>query len=1368
MSALRRLPYPGLRAYSRDETDLFFGREDCVNEMVDRLAATHFLAVLGASGSGKSSLVRTGLLDALELGLDAAAGPDWLIADCHPGANPTRSLASALLQAKHGIVPHSEDIGVLEQFLLRGPLSIVEWMHDGNVPAGQNLLILVDQFEELFRYGDYAGRETAETFVSLLTGSAASGTRAHVVITMRSEYLGACALIGSLAEYINKSLYLTRRMTREECRRAIEGPARVIGFQIEPQLVNRLLNDLATLAPWESDRESSQLERLSRQADQLPLMQHVLNRLWLAAAAVQGDEPITLRLADYLAFGQLRGALNQHGGEVMSGLGAALAPTVAKLFRGLVSGTSLATAVRRPTPLAELVQLADVDEAEVRAVVEAFRAPGCNFLRPQSSELLNTGTLVDISHESIIRQWSALSDWLLEEAQDGEYWSGLIAATERHARHQGDLLTGTALSVATEWWRSRHPNSAWTSRHGGQREAVNRFLLESQAKTESRVQAERRRTRNIRLAVASVFVVLSATTLSAWYEKSSLSDYRNRSAAFIADFSSILDDIHEASVIGFTPFETRLLAPEKQFFDYTLNDKRSRDTVSRERMILFHFTYGSSLDRMGDSARGREEFKAAYDLAKAYLSIPENLRRSANFLPLFFRIVTLYSWVLMDAGKYADADAVLQFSTKIEHQIGPALQTAEVKDGMAKVANARSRFYGDANQHQLAYQGQRDSVTLEQQALALAPHNRGFGESLATYRQNMTLEARDLADAIASSDPARAASLRTEAKDSTAAACPQVKAAVAANPLYVGFYRAYVSCIESDADAALDAQNFGQADLILDGAHRLIDPVLLADPKLQSIQIDSLRLLNKSLIIAQNKGYAAAVAAGGEAATDVTEKRRRAQALLARWLDVLRDHETILQDAYALKDSYDSLMRYYGEAAVATAAREDAYRAIRNALAPSVKSFPGVRKYQEIAADVAFQLADSIKERGGPPNDALALYDESIDHFAVLGIFGPLDKPVEATDTACWNYGRKAEIYAELKRADDALRTYRELHAHCDRSLQAYGWDFYLRGHILDSASKVGELLFELARYAEARPLLEYASHWGQAGSTRYLSQMYRSGLGVPRDPKTADELLTLAGDQGMKRFTIPTKFGTATAPFNIYVSRWPPEYPYIGIDDQVRWLREFRDGEIPQPVVDSFRQLDNLAKVNHVSLPALAAYALGSSRKGGAPGAKDPAEAKRNAMLSQAILAAKNATASGGLPQALTVLQQAGAASLPLSDTQKSQLGAAFADLSHGAALAGVWALAQNAAEEALNLDSHNTDAALNRAHALMFLGKTEQAHTLYRLGRGGRVSGGRTFEDAARSDFGEFRKAGRTSPLMDEITRFYGQAPAIAVGST
>jgi hypothetical protein len=119
-------PYPGLRPFKREETDLFFGREDCVDLLIDILAQQRFLAVLGSSGSGKSSLVKTGLLNGLELGFMQMAGAKWRILDLRPEDSPIRNLAHALLQGS-GRQGSREDLESLRTFLTRGPRSIIEW-----------------------------------------------------------------------------------------------------------------------------------------------------------------------------------------------------------------------------------------------------------------------------------------------------------------------------------------------------------------------------------------------------------------------------------------------------------------------------------------------------------------------------------------------------------------------------------------------------------------------------------------------------------------------------------------------------------------------------------------------------------------------------------------------------------------------------------------------------------------------------------------------------------------------------------------------------------------------------------------------------------------------------------------------------------------------------------------------------------------------------------------------------------------------------------------------------------------------------------------------------------------------------------------
>ena len=473
-----RLPYPGLRPFKHDESDLFFGREGCVDQMVDRLGATRFLAVLGPSGSGKSSLVLTGLLDALEIGLCSRAGSRWQIAYMRPENRPVEKLARALLGPADEENPISHlDVELLSSYLRRGPRSIVEWCTDGNLDAGTNLLILVDQFEELFRYSDYAGREEAEAFVALLSESAQSANAAiYVTITMRSEYLGACALVPGLTERINAGLYLVPRMTREEVREAITGPAGVCGFTIEPALVNRLLNDLENLAPWEDDSGVDQLQRLSRRADQLPLMQHVLNRMWLRATETKGNGPIELRIVDYDEAGGLNGALDAHAREVFESLAQEDRPLVETVFRALVTGTTIENAVRRPCRFGDLVVLANGDQEAARRVVDAFRGPECNFLTPAQDIALRDDTVIDISHESLIRQWSALRDWGRQEFKSAQRYRHLETSAQLWAKGEAGLLRRPDLDVALDWRRRERPSADWAARYGGDWGLALRFL----------------------------------------------------------------------------------------------------------------------------------------------------------------------------------------------------------------------------------------------------------------------------------------------------------------------------------------------------------------------------------------------------------------------------------------------------------------------------------------------------------------------------------------------------------------------------------------------------------------------------------------------------------------------------------------------------------------------------------------------------------------------------------------------------------------------------------------------------------------------------------------------------------------------------
>jgi hypothetical protein len=491
-------PYPGLRSFRRDETHIFFGRENAVNGMVDRLAAHRFLAVTGTSGSGKSSLVRTGLLDALDRGLLKVAGSDWRVADFRPGRAPLTALAAALIEVIGSSTAEHENLRV-EAMLARGPLGLVEWLNGTGLSQRTNLLLLVDQFEEIIRFRRGAAGDDIDAFVALLLASAQQRQRPiYVVLTMRSDFLGECAQFSGLAEAINDGQFLTPRMSREQFQSAIEGPAAVFGGSVEPALVTRLLNDMAT------------------SADQLPLVQHALMRLWLLATARCDGKPRVLRLEDYVKLGgigsagaqprelaysaeeatdgtPLNGALSAHADEILRDLSPQQRRLAMILFQALTESEGAGGRdVRHPVALGEAAAIAGVPVSEMVPIVESFRAPGRNLLMPPSKVPLHAETVVDITHESLIRQWVTLREWVREE-YDAAYIYHLVAKNAKLWENgHAALLTMPFLGRALDWRKQRSPNAEWAKRYGGDFAAVTSYLASSQRAEQERLDSIRR------------------------------------------------------------------------------------------------------------------------------------------------------------------------------------------------------------------------------------------------------------------------------------------------------------------------------------------------------------------------------------------------------------------------------------------------------------------------------------------------------------------------------------------------------------------------------------------------------------------------------------------------------------------------------------------------------------------------------------------------------------------------------------------------------------------------------------------------------------------------------------------------------------
>ncbi len=399
--AVETCPYKGLAAFERDDSAYFFGRERLVGELAARTVQVGLLGVVGASGSGKSSVIGAGLLPSLGAGL-LPGSENWNQVAIRPGEHPMHVLRAALSS---------------------GAEDPIEAAVEALTPEGR-LVLVIDQFEETFTLCD----DEAESsyFVGAITGAAKRWPEnVAVILAIRADHYGHCAPYPDLAEALAANHVLVGPLTREELKRTIEFPARRAGLRVESALADALV------------------EEVSDEPGGLPLLSTALVELW------QTREDGWIRMEAHEQTGGVRGAVSRLAETSYEQLSPAEQEAARRVFLRLVASGGGETVTRRRVELDEFDPVRDPDAAAVLTRLTQDRL------------LTKTEDTVEVAHEALLREWPRLRAWLEEDVQGHQLRQHLTHAAqqwEETGREASEVYRGARLSAALDWAATRGPD----------------------------------------------------------------------------------------------------------------------------------------------------------------------------------------------------------------------------------------------------------------------------------------------------------------------------------------------------------------------------------------------------------------------------------------------------------------------------------------------------------------------------------------------------------------------------------------------------------------------------------------------------------------------------------------------------------------------------------------------------------------------------------------------------------------------------------------------------------------------------------------------------------------------------------------------
>ncbi|MBF2026921.1 MAG: caspase family protein [Oscillatoriales cyanobacterium C42_A2020_001] len=427
-------PYKGLEPFDwqGDDPKYFYGRRALTDSLLDKVRTGNFLAVVGASGSGKSSVVRAGLMYELKQGERLAGSQNWLVYSCRPGKEPLRSLARIFVEPDTVELVAERSLHLLQQLEKDGAAYLVEMI--AALPTSRVVLV-IDQFEECFTLCNNH-LERQQFFQCLLSTVERSAGKLCVILAMRADFLNKCFNYAGLAKKIEENLAIVRPLEARELQAVIVQPAKQLGVEVQPELVTQMITDVET------------------SPGSLPLLQYTLKQLW------EQRTVNLLTIAAYNRLGGIRRTLQEHADQVYASLETQERKAIARhIFLELTQLGEGTEDTRRQVTKQEL--MTDGDGRSLSSIEEVLRILSDARLivtseLTEKSQNSNHIEVVDIVHETLIRHWNRLRQWIADSRVVLQQKRMIEAAAEEWLNHgkpkdTAYLLQGEKLRNAEEF-----------------------------------------------------------------------------------------------------------------------------------------------------------------------------------------------------------------------------------------------------------------------------------------------------------------------------------------------------------------------------------------------------------------------------------------------------------------------------------------------------------------------------------------------------------------------------------------------------------------------------------------------------------------------------------------------------------------------------------------------------------------------------------------------------------------------------------------------------------------------------------------------------------------------------------------------------